>query len=473
MMENNNCNLATSVLPHYLILNKTTELNIQFEDNENDNVKVQISKSQYFSSFIKYTTSDSLNIMIQPEGVCGDKFNFTIYYTDSFHLNDEDWQNFTTQMTLFASIPPTFDKYLDSITVNKWQNYLYLLPTFSDPDSYNISVKLGEGTPNWISMNKNFTISLNSKSSNDVKEGLTQVDIVLIDETNSWTKYTINITVEPRISPIFGLIPNVNIEQLEGDGVVLNITSDYKVDVIGWDSDNILSWIIFDNSRLKVRSNFTILTQVWLRFVSQNSWGNEVYSDLFHLTSISTPPVVVNKVIPFVIPKGIYTLFELPDDLFINYNGEELFYNASVTSWSQNHFFDIGIKSEKDRKPILYAYSNFTVNWKGSITASNQQQTSEVEVTLSVISCSSKNWIRCYGPYQNQCTECESGYKLDQSGAWLRNVDYFSFQNLTFFKVWSIISFAAILIHIILSIFFGREFLNNITLKLLAQSFLK
>ena len=190
-------------------------------------------------------------------------------------------------------------------------------------------------------------------------------------------------------------------------------------------------------------------------------------------TSINTPPVLVNRVIPFVIPKGIYTLFELPDDLFINNNGEALFYNASVTSWSQNHFFDIGIKSEKDRKPILYAYSNFTVNWKGSITASNQQQTSEVEVILNVISCSSKNCIKWFGPYQNQCTEWDYEYTLEQSGACLRNIDYFSFQNLTFFKVWSIITFAAILIHIILSIFFGREFLNNITSKPVAKSFLK
>ena len=285
MMENNNCNLITSDFPHYLILNQTTVLNTQFEDNENDNVMAKISSSQYFSSFIKYITSDSLNIMIQPEGLSGDQFNFTIYFTDSFHLNDEDWQNFTTQMTLFASIPPTFDKNLNSISVNKWQNYLYLLPTFSDPDSINITAKFEEGTPNWVSMNKNLTISLNSKSGNDVKEGLTQVDIILIDETNSWTKYTINITVEPLISPIFGLIPNVNIEQLEGDGVVLNITSDYKVEVIGWDN-NILSWIIFDNSRLKVRSYFTILTQVWLRLVSQDSWGNKVYSNLFHLKFI-------------------------------------------------------------------------------------------------------------------------------------------------------------------------------------------
>ena len=461
-MENNNWNLISHSIPNYLILNQISNFTINFEDDEDDIVKIQIQNNQYFSSFVKYISSETVILMIQPEGSLGDQFNVTIYFTDSFHLNEEDWQNFTTQMTLFASIPPTFDKGLNSISVNKWQNYLYLLPTFSDPDSNNITAKLGEGTPNWISMNKNFTISLNSKSGNDVKEGLTQVDIVLIDETNSWTKYTINITVEPLISPIFGLIPNVNIEQLEGDGVVLNITSDYKVDVIGWDSDSLLSWIIFDNSKLKINSYFIIPTQAWLRLVSQNSWGSKIYSNLFHLESISTPPALANKVVPFVIPKGIYTLFELPDDLFINNNGEALFYNASITSWSQNHFFDIGIKSEKDRKPILYAYSNYTMYWKGSVTTSNQQHTSEVEIILNVISCSSKNCIKWFGPYQNQCTEWDSEYRLEQSGACLRNIDYFSFQNLTFFRVWSIITFISLLIHIILSIFFGRETLNNI-----------
>ena len=200
---NNNWNLLSSNYSNYLVLNKIKEINFEFEDDEEDNTIVRVYSKSEISSFVKYSNSSTATILIQLNSVDTNSTIISFSYTDSYHQKDEYWQFVSFQFLLFASEPPVFDTYLNSISVNKWQNYLYLLPTFSDPDSNNITAKLGEGTPNWISMNKNFTISLNSKSGNSVKEGLTQVDIVLIDETNSWTKYSINITVDQLSYPVF------------------------------------------------------------------------------------------------------------------------------------------------------------------------------------------------------------------------------------------------------------------------------
>ena len=73
---------------------------------------------------------------------------------------------------------------------------------------------------------------------------------------------------------------------------------------------------------------------------------------------------------------------------------------------------------------MVYAYSNFTMNCKGLITVSNQQQTSESNIILNVISWSSKRCIKWFGPYQNQCTEWESNCILDESGMCLRDMKY-------------------------------------------------
>ena len=320
-----------------------------------------------------------------------------------------------------------------------------------------------DNAPNLIILNKNFTLSICSKSWQNIIEGLTQINLKLIDETNSWTKYTLNITFESIIIPFFDIIPYMHKNQLRGDGVLLNVTSSNQVDVVDWLNDSTITWLSFLNSRLKIVQDSESYTQTWFKLVSLDSRNRKVFSNTFQLIlEISKSPSLTHSLDQFNVPRGVYTLFELPNDLFIDYGGSRLFYNVSITSWSQNHFFDTGIKFSSDNKLILYAYCNFTMACKGSISASNQNQTSEIEIIFNVISWSSKNWIKWFGPYQNQCTEWESEYMLDQSGMWLRKINYFSFDNLTFFKVCSIVSFIFLLVHIILSLFFGRKLINNI-----------
>ena len=233
-MKNNNWNLITQNFQNYFVLNKISEISILFKDDEADNIIVRVQSSLYYNSFVKYLSSNAMIVMIQPDGNSGDQFEFSLDYTDSFHQNDRDWRSITQQMILFNSEPPVFNTDLDAIYINKCNDYNFALPNFSDPDSYNISVKLADEAPKLIILNKNNTVSIYSKSDKNIIEGLTQVYLVLIDETNSWSKYTLNITVSPLISPVFSIIPNVKQSQLEGDGVFINVTSSKPIDVIDW-----------------------------------------------------------------------------------------------------------------------------------------------------------------------------------------------------------------------------------------------
>ena len=163
-MENNNWNLITQNFKNYFVLNKISEISILFKDDETDNIIVRVQNSLYYNSFVKYLSSNTMIIMIQPEGNAGDQFEFSFDYTDSFHQNDGDWRSITQQMILFNSEPPVFDTDLDTIYVNKCRDYNFELPNISDPDSYNISVKHADEAPKWIILNENNTVSIYSNS---------------------------------------------------------------------------------------------------------------------------------------------------------------------------------------------------------------------------------------------------------------------------------------------------------------------
>ena len=284
---------------------------------------------------------------------------------------------------------------------------------------------------------------------------------MLVDETNSWTKYSLNVTIEPIVSPFFGYINNMSKQQLI-NGVVLNITSPNKIDVVDCNNYQVISWIVFSNSTLKLITNTANYNQTWLRLASTDSCSNKVYSNLFQIISTQRPLVSTNKFGPLSVPKGIYTLFEIPGDLFIDFDNNSLTYNSSIISWSQNYFWDIGIKHSLDKTNYLYVFSNFSMNWNASISASNLYSESEIVFNIDIIKWASKNCAKCSGPSQSQCTEWKSAYQLDSSGMWLYEANYFAFQGLTFYQIWSNIIFACTIIHIFLSFAFGRNLLNSI-----------
>ena len=245
-------------------------------------------------------------------------------------------------------------------------------------------------------------------------------------------------------------------------GVFINVTSANQIDVVDCSSYQIITWIDFSNLTLKLSPNATLYKQTWFKFVSTDSCNNKVYSNSFNIVSSRNSLVMTNKFGPLNVPRGIYTLFEIPDDLFIDFDNNPLTYNASIISWSQKNFIDVGVKLSLENKLYLYVFSNFTMDWNASVSTSNQYSTSEVDVDIKIIRWASTNCIKCNGPSQSQCTECTSNYNLDSSGMWLIKNSYFLFDKLTFFQVCSIIAFASSVVHICLSFVFGRNLLNSI-----------
>ena len=458
--ENNNWVLLTNSYPVYLVYNQITQMQVQFSDDEDDNVIIKLAESSQLSSFVKYSNSTSATILVQSNSAETSSTTMNISYTDSYHKDNQYWQHFEVHLNLFASEPPVFVHNFNAFVVSRCQDAVYILPNYSDPDSFNITVRLDSGTPDWIAIN-NFTISINSKSGQNVTDGLTQIDLILADETNSWTKYILNVIVEPIVSPVFGHISDMSRQQL-ANGVFINISSANQIDVVDCSSHQTINWIDFSNSTLKLSSNATLYNQTWFKLVSTDSCNNKVYSNSFYIIIIRSSPVLINEFGPLIVPRGIYTLFEIPDDLFIDFDNNPLTYNASIISWSQKNFIDVGVKLSLENKLYLYVFSNFTMDWNVSVSASNQYSTSEFAVDIKIIRWASTNCIKCNGPNQSQCTECTSNYNLDSSGMWLIKNSYFLFDQFTFFQVCSIIAFASSVVHICLSFVFGRNLLNSI-----------
>ena len=60
--ENNNWVLLTNSYPVYLVYNQITQIQVQFSDDEDDNVIIKLAENSQLSSFIKYSSSTSATI---------------------------------------------------------------------------------------------------------------------------------------------------------------------------------------------------------------------------------------------------------------------------------------------------------------------------------------------------------------------------------------------------------------------------
>ena len=440
-----------------------------FGDTENDSVTIRFNSNSEFSTFVEYKDSKTATIKVQSNIGDSSQIEFAFLYTDSYHKDTQDWNHFRTFLYLFSSEPPYFNDILKSVNGNKWNDFQFVLPQAIDPNNDSINVKLGNSTPEWVKLKDNSTLIVLSKTDTDTTEGITQVEIILQNSFNSWINYTLNITIDPYKSPIYSFIPDIQTNQL-ANGVFIKVESFESVNIVECNSVNQIPWLVFVNSTLLFSPNSSMpdnLVQSWVRLSSKDSWNNYVYSNSFYIkmSNKGRPPVLLNSLGPLSLPKGKYSLFNIPDDLFIDFDGNELTYNVSLISWSQDNFFDVGVIKDKFSidSYLLYAYSNYSIYWKTSLIAFNKyNQSAETEVEFKVFSWSSISWIKCDGPYQIQCTKWAQTYELDNSGACLNKIEFFLFSEFNFFRVLGITTWIFIIIHIILSIFLGKLLLNCI-----------
>ena len=342
--KNSNWKFVSGNYSSYLVINKISKLVFLFQDEEDDNVIVKVETNQSYNAFVEYPDSTSATIIMQVNEIKESFLNFSFSYTDYYHQETEYWMEYNISLSLFTSEPPYFNESLSSIRVNKWADAQYILPDVIDLNNETVTIKLGEDTPDWIQIQDNFIISILSKSSENIDEGSIEVTVILENESLAWKKYSLNITITPAYFPIFGNIPDINITKLTDSEKYLFIISYYEVNVVECNSDSIIEWITYNNSYLRLNDNFNDKfnpRKKCARLSSYDSWMNIVYSNPFNIYNslINRPPALLNSMGPFSIAIGKYYLFEIPNDMFDNYDGVVLTYNASVVSWSQDKIF--------------------------------------------------------------------------------------------------------------------------------------
>ena len=395
---NSNWNLVSFNYSYYLVLNQVKEMQFVFIDDEDDIIKIKVNTNANYGSFVKYENSSLVTIMLQSTTSQLDPVDFIFMYTDSYHQANEDWTEFSTSLYLFESEPPFFNETLNNIQANNWKDFQFTLPTVIDLNNENVTIKLKEGTPNWIQIRNNTTLEILSKSDINAPEGQTEVTIVLENHSMAWRKYSLNITIESYAFQEFSLIPDIKIDQLYGDGVLINSLITTEIKVVDCLSDHKISWLVFESSRLKLRIeslNTTLIKNTWWRLSTIDLCNSTIFSVPFYINSnkLSRPPALAHRIGPFEVPIRTYILIKIPDDMFVDFNGNETQLSATVLSCSFERNLNVGIISENDKQDnlLLYIFSDYVNNWKICLQSSDIfNQSSEQIIDIKFYSCASK-----------------------------------------------------------------------------------
>ena len=162
----------------------------------------------------------------------------------------------------------------------------------------------------------------------------------------------------------------------------------------------------------------------------------------------------------------------LPQNLFIDVDGDKLNYTSS--GWIDSHTLNIisGIRSDSDISTLYVFIKQFKIgSWNITITATDpKDQTNTILVEVEILNCASKDCILWNGALQINWLKCIDGYLLEtKSGAWLEQIQYESFNLYSYFRFFGFATFLAILIPIFWFKYYGRIVLNPI---LYAQIFI-
>ena len=344
-------------------------------------------------------------------------------YTDSYHQDNQYLTLMNFIVNLFASEPPIFDSSLTNISISRWLPYNYLLPHVTEPDGQNFTIQLADSTPGWIELTNNtLRISPFKQQTNQIE--IVQVEIVLTDETNAFSKYAMNVTLQPYFSPQFGAIEIINSSDLV-NGVILNITSLNYINAIDWSSNSSLSWLHFNASSSVLMLNSKIPVGInWCRLWSTDTCGASVCSNEFNITqhfNMPRPPAITNLFGPLTIYVNQEFEFEVPSDLFYS-EDNSLMYSISVIDWNRNYTIKSNL-SKYIRTGLLYLYlsSNYVQNWHLNLLATDKyDQLGSIIIEIIVNACASKDCLMCTGPRQSDWTKCLYNYKLNHEGQWLQ-----------------------------------------------------
>ena len=315
---------------------------------------------------------------------------------------------------MFASEPPIFDNSLTNISISRWSPYTYLLPYITEPDGQNFTVQLSGSTPSWIELINNSTLRISPLKQQTNQIETIPVEIVLTDETNAFSKYVVNVTLQSYFGPQYGIIETISSNDLI-KGVVINATSSNIINIVDWDSNLTLPWLYFNTSysMLILKSQMPV-NMNWCKLWSTDLWGTYMCSNEFNITQqsdIVMPPVITNLFGPLTIYVNQEFIFKVPSDLFYSAD-DSLDYSISVPYWNRNYPLESKLaKHNKTEQYYLYLSSNSVQIWYLSLSATDiYNQTALATIEVKINAWASKDCLKCSGSLQSDWNVCLSNY---------------------------------------------------------------
>ena len=308
---------------------------------------------------------------------------------------------------------------------------------------------------------------MNTENSLAQTDGVSNITITLKDSTNAFTKYNMSITVDPLINPKYSNGANFILNWSSFVSIPIKIQSQSDIYATDCQNENLISNALYNKKSSILEINFISnlsCKSMWIKFKSNNSWNQSVYSDNFIIYfDNNIIPAITNSFGPIYVMRGVPKLFPIPSDLFSDPQDFNPIYNA--TNWIDKDSSLTQIKVEMNNDQYyIFAQSNdtfifclFEIYVTNIFGRTNQYQTQ-----LNIIRWSSKDWTEWIGPYQSNWTKWRDGYSLEKDGTCLSSVPLFSFSQLMFYKILGIMVWLLILIQLILVMKLRSLFLHSL-----------
>ena len=229
----------------------------------------------------------------------------------------------------------------------------------------NIKLSLGEGTPGWIQLLPNNTLFLETASQFLQIDNQTQITLILKDETDAYSKYHINITVDSISKVVFPQIKNftLNWSSLIDIYLGINSSSDINIETCDESIDPAAKYFK-DNSTLELSFNSNeVWISKWYKLESIDQWSSKIYSNEFWIKfETHIPPAITNSFGPLSVNKGTPMLFKIPFDMFTDPQFSNL--TLSNTNWLNQQIKNTTILIKIYEPQSINYLSNQMLLWK-------------------------------------------------------------------------------------------------------------
>ena len=286
-------------------------------------------------------------------------------------------------------------------------------------------------------------------------DNFSSITIILIDSTNAFTKYKMNITVDPLVTPTFQIKTTFYLKWTTSNSISIDAQSQSEIDVVDCDNKNQINSASFDTKEGKVNINFESYLScrsIWVQLMSRDSWNQSVFSDKYIIYfDDGQVPAVTNAFGPISVFRGISKLFVVPSDLFTD--SQNLTLTLDVTNCINKSSINTSIKiiQKNTNEKYLFVQSNDTFSsWLFEIYATNVYgRSSQYQAQINIIHWASKDWIEWTGSFQSDWVKWKDGYTVGDNGVWLLSFSLFSFNQFTIYRILSLIIWFLLFLHLV------------------------